>query len=298
MVPTKTLACWKAFIEGMETHVFNVNLFAVSGRAEIPRIKQGVARAEALGWTLGDLPPYGGAEAPQEGYLAGDDASRRASLESALVEEASLAWALRGGYGAARLAPFAAMPLAACPVLGFSDVTTLLAAVHQAGGCAIHGPVLTSFGEADEGTVTALQACLSGAPRSWSLDGEAAPFEGAMLGGNLEVLTRLIGTSLAPRYAGRVVVLEDVGEPWYRCDRALTHLLSASDLSEAQAIILGDFHHCEAATVDRLRARVLALGVPCLAGAPVGHGVTNHAFVWGERVHYDGAQLTLTGQQS
>ena len=119
-----------------------------------------------------------------------------------------------------------------------------------------------------------------------------------MIGGNLEVLTRLIGTPLAPRYAGSVVVLEDVGEPWYRCDRALTHLFSATDLGQAQAIIFGDFHTCEAATVDRLRARVLSLGLPCLEGAPVGHGPTNHAFVWGERAHYDGVHLVLSGQSS
>jgi muramoyltetrapeptide carboxypeptidase len=105
----------------------------------------------------------------------------------------------------------------------------------------------------------------------------------------------LIGTPINPSYAGHVVVLEDVGEPWYRCDRSLTHLLVATDLRQAKAVVLGTFIDCEEGTSTRLAERLIAAGVPCLRDAPVGHGVANHAFVWGERATFAEGTLTLTG---
>jgi muramoyltetrapeptide carboxypeptidase len=196
-----------------------------------------------------------------------------------------------------RLLPLAGLDFSQATVLGFSDVTTLLAAVHAAGGTAIHGPVLTSFADADQASVEALGAAYGRRPRHWPLQGGAIELEAPIIGGNLEVLTRLIGGGLEPQFAGRIVVLEDTGEPWYRCDRALTHLLSATDLSAAAAVVLGEFHHCDVGVAEQLAARLEAIDIPCLHGAPVGHGAANQAFIWGESARLEAGGLHLLGQR-
>ncbi len=276
--------------------MFSASLFAASGRAQPSRIEAGLRRARALGIEVGDV-PQSAFSAPQS-YLAGDDATRLLGLERALSGSEDLAWAVSGGYGLTRIAPFSGLCLTDKPVLGFSDVTILLAAVHQAGGRAVHGPVLTSLAQADAATIESLFAALASEPRRWSLKGSCSDFSAPLVGGNLEVITRLIGTSVQPLFADHVVVLEDIAEPWYRCDRAMTHLLAATDLPEAKAVILGEFIDCEEGTSARLASRLIDLGIPCLTDAPVGHGPANQAFVWGEQALFEGGTLTLTGESS
>ena len=268
------------------------DVFAVSGSADPKRIAAGKKRAEANGWSVLDHAPFGAAP----GYLAGDDASRRASLQQALDSSGDFLWALRGGYGASRLLPLAENKLAARPLVGFSDLIILLAAVHRCGGTAIHGPVLTSFADSDQASVADLAAALRCAPRAWSVTC-AATVAAPLIGGNLEMLSRLIGTDLQPRFSGHIVILEDIGEPWYRCDRALTHLLQTTDLAAAAAVVFGEFLDCETATAERLAARLDGLGIICAGGAPVGHGAANQAFIWGEFGELTGDRLLLSGQR-
>ena len=279
-----------AFTKGLP---MRAALFAISGRAEAARVEAGRARAVAAGYRLSELPAHG-LSAPGQ-YLAGDDEVRRASLAGALAADADFLWALRGGYGATRLSPLADFDLAGATVVGFSDVTALLAAVHAAGGRAIHGPVLTSFGAGDEASVEAMAAALASRARSWALGGDSVQLSAPVIGGNTEVLSRLVGTPEAPNYAGRVVVLEEVGEPWYRSDRSLTQLLVGSDLCDAAAVVFGEFHDCPDGVAEALAERLRGLGLPVLTGAPVGHGAANHAFVWGETAHIDGQQMSLGG---
>lgn len=278
--------------------MISASVFAISGRAERSRVELGAARAIASGFELGVIPEHGIDQQQPGVYLAGDDAQRLHSLEQAVTSGSDIAWALRGGYGATRLGCFEGVDLSASTVLGFSDVTALLAEVHHAGGTALHGPVLTSFGDCDAASVSALHAAISGAARHWPLEGSSVPFEGPVVGGNLEVLSRLVGCVNAPHYKGRVVVLEEVGEPWYRCDRALTHLFSASDLLSARALVFGSFEGCEQGTVERLIERCRNFGMTSLSGAPVGHGVANHCFIWGEKARYAEGVLQLCGDEA
>jgi muramoyltetrapeptide carboxypeptidase len=277
--------------------MFSASIFAGSGRAPAERIDAGLARARGAGIVVGPVPQAAYA-IEGSGYLAGDDNQRRADLDAALGRPADLLWASRGGYGLTRLLPLVGLDLSQVTVLGFSDVTALLAAVYAAGGTAIHGPVLTSFADADEASIEALRAAYGGRARHWRLQGGAIELEAPVIGGNLEVLTRLIGGAVEPQFAGRIVVLEDIGEPWYRCDRALTHLLSATDLSAAAAVVLGEFHDCEAGVSTQLAARLEASDIPCLRGAPVGHGSANQAFIWGESARLEAGGLHLLGQSN
>src|SRR5690606_10857392 len=131
-------------------------------------------------------------------------------------------------------------------------------------------------------TLTNFWQCLSsaqhvvhgGAPGNPVLD-----VEGMVWGGNLAMLTHLVGSPWLPAVEGGILFVEDINEHPYRVERMLLQLLHAGVLERQRAVLLGDFsgyrlsdydngYDC-AQMLDWLRAHV---PVPILAGLPVGHG--------------------------
>ena len=76
--------------------------------------------------------------------------------------------------------------------------------------------------------------------------------QGPLIGGNLEVFSRLVGTPYLPDPTGAVLFLEDIGERPYRVDRLLTHLDLAGLFNVVAAVIVGDFVDCKEAPTSRL----------------------------------------------
>ena len=72
---------------------------------------------------------------------------------------------------------------------------------------------------------------------SWS----GGDVQGVLLGGNVSLLAASVGTRDLPKPEGAIVLLEDVGQPQWVIDRALTQLIRAGWLSRAAGILLGDF---------------------------------------------------------
>jgi muramoyltetrapeptide carboxypeptidase len=117
---------------------------------------------------------------------------------------------------------------------------------------------------------------------------------------NLTVATSLIGTRWWPRLAGCVLVLEDVGEEPYRIDRMLTQWRTSGVLEGVAGIGLGRFRWKQDdvlpgdLTMDEvLQERLGDLGVPLVAGLPVGHGQPNLALPQGRLAHLDGQRGSL-----
>lgn len=102
-----------------------------------------------------------------------------------------------------------------------------------------------------------------------------------MWGGNLTVLTNLIGTPYFPDIKGGILFLEDVAEHPYRIERMLTQLLHAGVLGHQKAIVLGQFTEFKLTPHDRgyklqsvvnwLRQQIK---VPVLTNLPYGHVAT------------------------
>lgn len=248
------------------------------------------------------------------GYLAGDDASRCADLVLQGDPAPALRACLRGGWGAARL--LERQPtLADGWLLGFSDVTSLLwAQLAQGGRGAIHGPLLTTLAAEPTWSQERLRSLLFGDPLP-PLVGECwvpGCASGPLLVGNLTVATHLLGTPHCPPLAGAVLILEDVGEAPYRLDRLLTHWRLAGRLQELAAIGFGNFRDCEepaessqpirSFTVEEvLRERTADLGIPVIAGLPVGHAPGNAALPLGVPVRLEaeaGGRGTLSCEPS
>lgn len=246
------------------------------------------------------------------GYLAGRDEDRLADLDH---PNAPLLAGVRGGWGAARLLEHLQAQKRQLPerwLLGFSDVTSLLwAQCAQGIDGSIHGPLLTTLGAEPAWCQERLRQLLFGEALP-PLEGEGwcgGLATGPLLAGNLTVATHLLGTRHLPELAGAILVLEDVGEAPYRIERMLTHWRLCGALQQLGGIGLGSFSGCNDASdpeiaADQaagrrfsleqvLRERTADLGIPVVAGLPVGHEPGNAALPLGRQARLDGSGGTL-----
>ncbi len=241
------------------------------------------------------------------GYLASDDAARADDLMGAWCDpHVQAVFCARGGYGVQRMVDLldweslaAAGPKA---LVGFSDITAL----HQAfaarlGLSTIHGPVVSSLGDADEESRSHLRSMLfEPVPGTSLTPSPTLPLvrgraEGVLVGGNLALLAAEVGTRNSLRAAESIAVLEEINEEAYRLDRLLTQLLRTGWFDEVRGIVLGDFTDCASpeAVQDLVMDRLGPLGVPVLWGAPFGHELRNLAFAFGVPAVLDADAGTL-----
>ncbi len=249
--------------------------------------------------------------------FAGDDATRLAAIGRAAASGADIALTTRGGYGITRLLPDLPYKALARAVgkgtrfVGISDFTALqLALLAKTGATTWAGPALCEgFGAADAGDRAdghggqaangpdeIMLACFDdmasgvGEGTGWRLpkadrdllakrrDGHLA-HHATLWGGNLAMVTSLLGTPWWPDIDGGVLFLEDVGEHPYRIERMLLQLLQAGVLARQKAIVLGQFTEYKLGPHDKgftlakvvagLRAQLKK--VPVLTGLPFGH---------------------------
>jgi muramoyltetrapeptide carboxypeptidase len=235
----------------------------------------------------------------RRGYLAGDDARRRAELEAALSDPRVRAVvAARGGYGATRI--LGELPPMGDPprwIVGFSDVTAIHAAAQRAGLASVHGPNVTGLARASVSERAAFLRALERPTTSFRWEGLASlrggRAAGPIVGGNLALLAALAASGELYIPEGAVVALEDVTERPYRIDRMLVSL--RPHLARAAAIVCGGFTECApgpdgVSVEDVLRDAAARHGVPFVSGAPFGHGTPNEAFVLGAEVIVEASQ--------
>jgi muramoyltetrapeptide carboxypeptidase len=240
------------------------------------------------------------------GHLAGTDAARAELLATLLLDDGiDAVMCARGGYGCLRILPLLDYPaLSARPklLIGFSDVTALLAAVGER--CSVvtfHGPLVTTLPKASERTLQSLRdALLTPEPRTFHLEagrtvrpGRAA---GPLCGGNLTTLCHLVGTPYMPDLRGRILFLEDRGEAPYRVDRLLTHLKTAGCLEGVGGVVLGSFEECGSPEdiLSIVEDRFQETDAPILAGFEAGHTDPNLTLPFGVEAVLEADARTLT----
>ena len=270
-------------------------------------IRRGVARLEALGYDV----ELDEAVFAKHMRFAGDDETRLAAIHRAADSGADIALITRGGYGLTRLLPGIRYKAVAKAIgkgmrfVGLSDFTAFQSAVlAQTGAVTWSGPALEEDfgveGEPDD----IMQACFEdlasgqGEGTGWQLprlegaSEEAIELKGELWGGNLAVLTTLVGTPWMPNVKNGILFLEDVHEHPYRVERMLTQLLYAGVLGRQRAILLGHFTNYKPyphdkgyrlqTVVDWLRRQVKA---PVFTKLPFGHVPTKVALPVGAKVH-------------
>ena len=234
-------------------------------------------------------------------YLAGDDARRQRELNAALTDpEVKAVFTARGGYGSMRLLPGLPRALPR-PLVGFSDITALHQVLQRDGLVSVHGPVLTQLGRQSSPAVERLFRLLESTELAAPLSGiTVVPgvAEGPLRGGNLSVLTRLLGTPYLPPLQGAILLLEDVGERPYQLDRMWTHLALAGVFTQVRGLALGSFTACEEKDADYTSVQVLErlaaqVNLPCVRELSIGHDQVNLAVPLGARVRLDATAATL-----
>lgn len=237
-----------------------------------------------------------------DGYFNAHTAAIISQLHQAFADPGIKAiFAVRGGYGCARLLPDLDWALiAANPkiVLGFSDITALLIAIHERTGLVtFHGPSASMSWP--EWTLTGLRKIL--------FEGVNHRFEGIrpteiqvlrggnaggkLLGGNLSVMASLIGSGFLPQYwSDKILFLEDVHEEVYRLDRMLMQLHLAGILPHIKGLVFGCFNHCSnkipfSFDVLELQKRFSQkYHYPILANMTFGHQTEMHTLPIGAQV--------------
>ncbi len=238
-------------------------------------------------------------------FLAGADPDRAEELMNMFLDPAIRAVVCaRGGYGAMRLLPlldYRVIKKNPKLFVGFSDITVLSAAfLRQAGLVSFHGPMVTTLDQTRSAFREGLRSILLGGlperiplPPGGKVRGGKAV--GALLGGNLTLLTHLIGTPYEPPWDGAILFVEDQGEAPYRLDRLLVHLRLAGVLDRISGLLLGQLSEKKIAKADwdLLRESFNRLNIPIWRGLPIGHGRENLTLPLGAPVQLDGDKGNL-----
>ncbi len=274
---------------------------ALQNPEELPRAQE---NARTMGWE----PIVGPRAQDRVGYLAGHDRDRLNDINRALRDpKIDAIWCLRGGYGMVRILPgidYDALSRTPKCIIGYSDITALHAAVQRK--CRLitfHGPtareILTDFSRDSFQRAVVRQTDSCGvASNARELNAGAA--DGRLVGGNLAVMSALCGTPYMPDLSDGILILEDVNEPVYRIDRMLQQLKLSGALNGCKAIVFGNCKGCgegpagERSFDDVLGELVHELGVPCLAGIPVGHIGEQWTIPLGAMGRLDTGTRTLT----
>lgn len=257
----------------------------------------------------------------REGYFAGTVEEKVAELHDAFANpDVKAIMAVRGGFGSARLLKHLDYDLiAANPkiILGYSDITALLLAIYtQTGLCTFHGPTagypLPDFSKyylhdvLFEGQAVVYENPHK-APRDDLISTVFRPYtitpgvvRGRLLGGNLTVLSSLLGSPFVPEeWEDVILFIEDVHEESYSIERMLCHLDLAGILPAVKGVILGSFSDChnrafQSLDVDTiLENNIAALGVPAYSNAMIGHQEEIFTLPIGAQVELDASRCTF-----
>jgi muramoyltetrapeptide carboxypeptidase len=219
-------------------------------------------------------------------YFAGSAERRTQELHDYWRDDIAALICVRGGYGSNYLLEkldfslFAARPKI---LLGCSDITSLLTAIHDRTGLiGFHGPMVAkdiADGTFDEAS---WRNALQGAAK-WTVpttgvevlqSGKAA---GRLYGGCLSMLVASLGTPFEIQTEGSILFIEDIAEKPYRIDRMLMQLRLAGKLDGVRGFVFGEMLDCtppkgETYTLQQVIMRVLApYKVPIVYGLKSGH---------------------------
>lgn len=277
-------------------------------------IAQDVVRAFSL------EPRLGANVRGRHGNLAGRDEDRAADVNAFFADPSvSAIFAIRGGWGCARILPhldWDTIRRNPKVVTGYSDITALHCALHaRAGLVTFHSPLMTSewppfsvehFRKVVfEGEAVTMANPPGHEERLVQVENRtrtltAGRAEGRLIGGNLSVLSALLGSRYVPSFAGAVLFLEDVDEQVYRIDRMLTQLRLAGVLEQLRGFVFGTCTRCEPGegygwlTLEEvLDEHLKPLGIPAYEGAMIGHQGRQFTLPVGTLVELDAAAGTI-----
>ncbi len=240
--------------------------------------------------------PVGCVDTTKRPFHSNSDELRFDFLKNALFNDSNhVVWALRGGYGSAKLIPYLqklAKPAKEKFFIGYSDITALHIFLAQEWNWKpIHGSVITEIlkPEKDRNNFTKIAKIISGKLKQVTISGLSAInsiaksskiSSGKLTGGNLTMVQTSIGTNWQIKTANKILFLEDVNIKPYQLDRTLLHLQQAGLLKDVKAIIFGSFAPEDKDITAVLNNFATSLTIPVFKTNRFGHGKINDPIIY------------------
>lgn len=245
--------------------------------------------------------------------FGGTDQERMNDLQNALDHpEIKAIFPMRGGYGCSRLLDdldFTLFLKKPKWLIGFSDITALLVHIESLGVAGIHGPMLGNFCQkgGDSSQKALYETLFNGhinitsQPHPSNILGE---IQGELIGGNLSLLTHLIGSTSFNKPEGKILVIEEIGERLYHVDRMLVQLKRAGYLKNLAGLIIGGFTDCVEAPLkigksvhELILEHTENYSYPIVFDFPTGHIPENYPLFFGVKsklmISLEKVQLTV-----
>ena len=237
----------------------------------------------------------------QNNHFAGTDEERAEDFQKALDNPNIKAiWAARGGYGSVRLldrldfTKFMGNPKW---IIGYSDITAFHNHIHNLGFETLHAMMATSLEEKPEEitkTISSYKKALFGEQLSYSIPSSnynrLGEVSGQLIGGNLAIVTSMLGSKSQLDTKDKILFLEEIGEYKYSIDRMLQSLKRANYFSTIKAVIIGDISLIKnnttkwGSSVEQLILDALPKDIPILFDFPAGHEPDNRAMIFGRKI--------------
>ena len=279
-----------------------VGIVAPAGPFDPKKFMKGKAVLESMGFrTFFDEGIF-----QKHGFFAGTDVQRGDQVNRLFADPAIRAVVCaRGGYGSMRILPFLDFEtIQKNPKIfvGFSDISAPLSVLNdRCGLVTFHGPVVTTLANAIEETIVAMFTVLTSntilelKPEKGIVI-KPGVSSGIMAGGNLTTLCHLVGTPYAPRFNGKILFIEDVGEFPYRIDRMLVQMKLAGCFEGLKGLVLGSFEECgQLDEIFRIVQEMFKdVNIPILAGFEIGHSKINITIPIGLEATLDTDRQILT----
>lgn len=231
----------------------------------------------------------------QFNYFSGTDKQRIEDLQKMLNDSSIKAiLCARGGYGLSRMIDdldFQKFKKNPKWIIGFSDITVLHAHIYQHYQIAtLHAPMAAAFnGEGYKNEyVSTLKNALLGLENNYTCTSnkfnKIGTTEGDLIGGNLALITHLIGSHSSYKTRHKILFLEDVGEYIYNIDRMMIQLKRAEFFKHLKGLIIGGFSDMKDTNTPFgqdvytvINTHVKDLKIPICFGFPVSHETENVA---------------------
>ncbi|KQV43038.1 MULTISPECIES: LD-carboxypeptidase [unclassified Duganella] len=296
-----------------------VGLVAPGGHTDAPAIARAIKNIQSLGFHV----KLGRNLEAVYGNYGGLPQQRLDDLHAMFADpDVNAIWAIRGGSGCLQLLEHLDYELIRRNpkvLIGYSDITALhLAIQKKVGLVTFHGPVASST--FSDYTTTQLLNVLMHPEDEYTIPmalensrkAEEEPHyalrtvvpgvcEGPLTGGNLCLVSALVGTEYASNYQGGILFLEEVNEAPYRIDRMLMQLQLSQKFDKAAGVMLGICENCGpqdsdiSLTLDETTDQHLKpLKVPAVTGYSFGHIRNQFTLPMGIRARLDTDRQTLT----
>ncbi|CAL2106567.1 muramoyltetrapeptide carboxypeptidase [Tenacibaculum sp. 190524A02b] len=246
----------------------------------------------------------------QGNHFAGTDDERCQDFQEAMDNpNVKAIWCARGGYGSVRILDkldFSKFKDSPKWVIGYSDITAFHNHIHNLGIETLHAMMGTSMQDKKEDiphTISTFKKALFGERLSYEITSSKynrkGNVSGELIGGNIAILTSMLGSESQMSTEGKILFIEEIGEYKYSIDRMLQSLKRAGYFTKIKAVVVGDMTKIKKNTtpwgssIKQLILEVLPKNIPVLFDFPAGHEPDNRALIMGRNV-----ELEIKDQES